>query len=89
MKIPNGGMLPEFLTRLFFRKFYSSSIQSIRILLKFVNLFGVSKLLFSYFSEVKDEVHHNEVKHERKKWEAPSASTNIGNKLPDDLERYC
>lgn len=43
---------------------------------------------FLNFSEIKDGVHQNEVKHERKKWEAPSATVDIESKLPNDLERY-
>jgi hypothetical protein len=41
----------------------------------------------SYYPEMKDEIHHHEIKSERKKWEVGPATMNIDNKLPDNLER--
>ena len=39
------------------------------------------------YTAVKDEIHHNETKSERKKWEVPPSTTDIDDKLPDNLER--
>jgi hypothetical protein len=39
------------------------------------------------YTAVKDDIHHNETKSERKKWEVPPSTTDIDDKLPDNLER--